>query len=99
MNSFKNIEGINLKWKYLYDLAEFPGGTVVNTNEGGVAKASAEAAAKVPAEAAAKVPAEAVAKVPVEAVAKVPADAKTELRNLNCLASSVDGRLFELQCR
>ena len=83
MNSFKNIEGINLKWKYLYDLAEFPGGTVVNTNEGGVAKASAEA----------------VAKVPVEAVAKVPADAKTELRNLNCLASSVDGRLFELQCR
>ena len=91
MNSFKNIEGINLKWKYLYDLAEFPGGTVVNTNEGGVAKASAEAAAKVPAEA--------VAKVPVEAVAKVPADAKTELRNLNCLASSVDGRLFELQCR
>ena len=91
MNSFKNIEGINLKWKYLYDLAEFPGGTVVNTNEGGVAKASAEAAAKVPAEA--------VAMVPVEAVAKVPADAKTELRNLNCLASSVDGRLFELQCR
>ena len=92
MNSFiKNIEGINLQWKYLYDLAEFPGGTVVNTNEGGVAKASAEAAAKVPAEA--------VAMVPVEAVAKVPADAKTELRNLNCLASSVDGRLFELQCR
>ena len=91
MNSFKNIEGINLKWKYLYDLAEFPGGTVVNTNEGGVAKASAEAAAKVPAEA--------VAKVPVEAVAKVPADAKTELRNLSCLASSVDGRLFELQFR
>ena len=63
----------------------------MNTNEGGVAKASAEAAAKVPAEA--------VAKVPVEAVAKVPADAKTEVRNLNCLASSVDGRLFELQCR
>ena len=64
----------------------------MNTNEGGVAKASAEAAAKVPAEAVVKVHA-------VEAVAKVPADAKTELRNLNCLASSVDGRLFELQCR